>query len=203
MPLIKSPSRAAVGQNIEEMQDAGHPHRQAVAAALSNARRYGAKFDEGGAALPLTGFPGTGAAPFSGPVNSSVPGRTDRHHVGTKPGSYVIPADIVSGLGEGNTAAGHKALTLAFPKPLHPHGHMHQPHMAHVKAPHSPHLARGGRGERPVPIVIAGGEHVLEPEQIQHAFGDLDKGHKKLDEWVVHERRRINKEQAKLPGPKR
>lgn len=41
MPLIKSGSKSAISTNIREMQDAGHPHDQAVAAALSTARRYG------------------------------------------------------------------------------------------------------------------------------------------------------------------
>lgn len=37
MPLIKSASPAAIGTNIREMQAAGHPHDQAVAAALHTA----------------------------------------------------------------------------------------------------------------------------------------------------------------------
>jgi len=42
MPLIKSKSKAAIGKNIAEMQAAGHPKAQAVAAALSTARKAGA-----------------------------------------------------------------------------------------------------------------------------------------------------------------
>jgi hypothetical protein len=41
MPLIKSGSRKAVGENIKEMEAAGHPYKQALAAALSNQRKYG------------------------------------------------------------------------------------------------------------------------------------------------------------------
>ncbi len=41
MPLIKSGSKKAISTNIKEMQAAGHPHDQAVAAALSTARKYG------------------------------------------------------------------------------------------------------------------------------------------------------------------
>ena len=41
MPL--KPGKENVGANIREMEKAGHPHKQAVAAALSNARRTGAK----------------------------------------------------------------------------------------------------------------------------------------------------------------
>ena len=42
MPLIKSGSRKAIGQNIATEQAAGKPHDQAVAIALSTARRAGA-----------------------------------------------------------------------------------------------------------------------------------------------------------------
>lgn len=43
MPLTKSGSKKAIKSNIEEMQKAGHPHDQAVAAALNTAREAGAK----------------------------------------------------------------------------------------------------------------------------------------------------------------
>lgn len=39
MPLKAGSDRATVSSNIREMIRAGHPQRQAVAAALSNARR--------------------------------------------------------------------------------------------------------------------------------------------------------------------
>jgi hypothetical protein len=41
-------------------------------------------------------------------INSSVSGRTDRIPMRARTGSFVIPADVVSGLGEGNTMAGAK-----------------------------------------------------------------------------------------------
>lgn len=37
MPLHKGRSRAVVGENIAEMEDAGHPRKQAIAAALRSA----------------------------------------------------------------------------------------------------------------------------------------------------------------------
>ena len=43
MPLIKSKSKKAIGKNIETEQNAGKPHKQAVAIALDTARRSGAK----------------------------------------------------------------------------------------------------------------------------------------------------------------
>jgi len=39
MPLTPGSSRSVISRNISEMVRAGHPQRQAVAAALSNARK--------------------------------------------------------------------------------------------------------------------------------------------------------------------
>jgi hypothetical protein len=41
MPLKHGSSKATVSANIKEMVKAGHPHKQAVAAALDTARRTG------------------------------------------------------------------------------------------------------------------------------------------------------------------
>jgi hypothetical protein len=41
MPLVKSGSRAAIGKNIKIEESAGKPHDQALAIALSTARKYG------------------------------------------------------------------------------------------------------------------------------------------------------------------
>ena len=40
MPLKAGKSKATIGKNISEMEASGHPHAQAVAAALHNADRY-------------------------------------------------------------------------------------------------------------------------------------------------------------------
>lgn len=48
MPLMKSGSQKAVSKNISEMVKAGHPQKQAIAAALSNQRKYKKKMAEGG-----------------------------------------------------------------------------------------------------------------------------------------------------------
>jgi len=43
MPLKKGKSRKVVSKNIREMVRSGHPQKQAVAAALNQARKSGAK----------------------------------------------------------------------------------------------------------------------------------------------------------------
>lgn len=48
MPLEKGKSRAVVGRNIKEMKASGYPQKQAVAAALSTARKSGAKIPKKG-----------------------------------------------------------------------------------------------------------------------------------------------------------
>jgi hypothetical protein len=40
VPLKKGASRKVVGENIKEMEVAGHPRKQAIAAALNQQRKY-------------------------------------------------------------------------------------------------------------------------------------------------------------------
>ena len=50
----------------------------------------------------------------TGPIMSAVPGRTDRHNMSVASGSYVVPAQAVSHLGQSNTIAGMKVLNSMF-----------------------------------------------------------------------------------------
>ncbi len=43
MPLKRGKSKKIISKNIEEMQHAGHGHKQAIAAALNEARKSGVK----------------------------------------------------------------------------------------------------------------------------------------------------------------
>jgi ribosomal protein L12E/L44/L45/RPP1/RPP2 len=43
MPLKKGKSKKVMSQNIREMMHAGHPQKQAVAAAYAQARKSGSK----------------------------------------------------------------------------------------------------------------------------------------------------------------
>lgn len=133
MPLL--PGKRNIGHNIETEQSAGKPHAQAVAIALDVARR---KRAEGG--QTVTKF-------HSGPIHSSVAGRTDHLPITVESGSYVLPADCVSHLGENNTLAGFKVLRRMFGgEPYgageHPYGQSGGPYGAHMPR------ATGGKVER-------------------------------------------------------
>ena len=118
---------------------------------------------------------------YSGHLLSDVAGRTDQIPLEVTAGSYVIPADIVSALGESNTLAGTKVLQEMFP----------------AEAP-SLQFSSGGR----VPIIVAGGEYALSPEQVAKiGGGDLDAGHAALDEWVKAVRAHTIQTLSQLPGP--
>lgn len=87
----------------EQMSD------QAITTALDVARRK--KREEGGS----TDTPHVRTHKFhSGPIHSSVAGRTDHLPITVASGSYVLPADSVSHIGESNTLAGFKVLRRMF-----------------------------------------------------------------------------------------
>lgn len=131
----------------------------------------------------------------AGPINSSVAGRTDHIPMNVASGSYVVPADIVSGLGQGNTAAGHQVINKMFHSGPYDEA---VGSFGRTAKPPRMKFAEGGS----VPIMAAGGEHVLTPDQVSRlGGGDMKHGHEILDAWIKHERNKINKEQKKLPGP--
>ena len=64
-------------------------------------------------------------------------------------------------------------------------------------------MADGGATDG-VPIVAAGGEYVIPPEDVVHiGGGDLDHGHKVLDAFVKKMRQKTIKTLQGLPGPKK
>lgn len=123
----------------------------------------------------------TGGAVHVGPVMGATGGRADELPVSVPSGSFVVPADVVSSLGEGNTTAGMEKLQKQFT--------------------HSG-TGRANGGSVPVPIKISDGEFVISPEDVA-AFGggDMAKGHKTLDAMMVKLRKDHIKTLAALPPP--
>ena len=209
-------------------------NRQAIAIALSNERKRSVGGATGVAPLILGGGPigiasgramgGPPSNPMAGwsehqearslmhgPIMSSVPGRTDAHHAAVPSGSYVVPADIVSGRGQGNTAAGMNVLQHMFhmgpygsaPGMIKPGNTMPKP----MGMPHMAKLASGGGKNgshvgKPVPVNLAGGELVIPPEKLMETVHpDLKHAHAIMDAWVLKERKKLRKTLAGLPGP--
>lgn len=133
----------------------------AVGAALDTARRYA----QGGAVVV-------------GEVIGPTRGREDAKPVDVPGGSYVIPADVVSALGEGNSLAGCEHLKKTFGAPTT--------------------RAAGGA----IPIRISDGEYVLSPDQVAKiGGGDLDRGHRTLDALMLKLRQQHIETLKALPGP--
>lgn len=166
MPLKRGKSKKTISGNIREMMKAGYPQKQAVAASLETARRSRAT----GGEVKKT---------HVGPIHSLVAGRTDHLPINVPSGSYVVPADIVSALGEGNTMAGFRVLNDMF--------------------------GVQKLGDEPsVEIVAAGGEYVISPNATTRVGGgDIDAGHRCLDEFVKKYRAKTVSTLKRLPGPKR
>src|SRR6185437_11984328 len=141
MPLKHGSSNKVVSENIREMVSAGHPQKQAVVAALRVARKAG------------------GGGVCCGYIPGTTGGRTDNKPINVESGAFVVPADILSGLGEGNSHAGWAALAREYG----------------LGAP--PTKADGGPVGDPTPIVAASGEGVIPPAAIIAKHGNLDTGH--------------------------
>lgn len=124
-----------------------------------------------------------------GLIHSAVPGRTDQLRIAVPNESHIIPADIVSSLGQGNTMAGAKMLDQMFRRQqkagLAHGGHVH-----------------GGLG--PVPIVAAGGEYAVTPEEVAAlGGGDMKRGHDLIDQMIKRVREYTIKRLKTLPPPKK
>ena len=169
MPLKKGKSQATISQNISEMMHAGHPQKQAIAASLEQARQSRAEGGDVNAKIHV------------GPIHSNVAGRTDHLPINVPSGAYVLPADIISAMGEGNTMAGFKVANEVFG------------------------VQKADPSHEPVEIVAAGGEYVIAPENVADRVGggDIDVGHSNLDEFVKAYRAKTIQTLSKLPGPKR
>jgi hypothetical protein len=150
-----------------------------------------------------------------GLIASTGAGRTDVHNMGVPSGAYIVPADVVSGLGEGNTLAGSSVIDrMMHSNPYGIQSGGRRGGGMGIPRPPAPYKepadnfqleSRGGRAKdhgEPVQIVAAGGEHVIYPQTIIQKFGSLKHGHQVLDKWVIKTRKDTIDKMKKLKPPK-
>lgn len=155
-----------------------------------------------------------GMVPHSGYIPGPTGGRSDTVPMGVKKGSYVVPADILSGLGGGNSAAGASAMNKMFN--MGPYGaampkigKAPKPHFLGVQKTAKPirqRFADGGmeNDESPIADIVAShGEMVIPPEKLVEKFGDLDHAHEIMDKFVGHVRKKTIKTLKRIPPPKK
>lgn len=114
-----------------------------------------------------------------GGVRGATGGREDALPVHVPAGSYVVPADVVSALGEGNTEAGMKRLEDQFGR----------------RKNSKVSRANGGKVET-VPILISDGEFVISPDAVEMAGGS-----DALDKFVLGVRNAFTEHLKGLPAP--
>lgn len=122
----------------------------------------------------------------SGPVMGSTAGRADKVPTTVRGGSHVIPADVVSSLGQGNTTAGMGILSKMFK--AGPYGMPARP------------MRRADGGS--VPVMVSDGEFVVPPEAVAAlGGGDQDAGHEVLDAFILNARQTAIETMKRLPPP--
>lgn len=173
----------------------------------------------------------TDAVHPGGLIASPTAGRADHVPTNVLPDSYILPADIVAGMGQHNTLAGAASLdklmqSLPYgvqPARFHgrgepiPHPEAHPPQMPHLSIGGGagafdneggvPGFAEGrvphGRGNT-IPVRLSGGEYNVLPRYVWAiGRGNMDRGHRILDAFVIKKRDEFKREIAKLPPPKR
>lgn len=218
MPLIKSGSDAALKKNIAAEVTSGKPRDQALAIAYRvqrDARKK--KMAKGG----RVGYAPGGAANVgpkapafhvrnaarqterpSGIIASAVPGRSDKIPMSPKGGSYIVPSDVISALGQGNSIAGAKGMDRLLKAGPYGAGASRPPAMGRRPGKFADGGDIGG-GDQSVPILAAGGEYVVAPEAVA-AIGDgsLERGQDILDSFVTQVRKKAIKTLKNLPGPR-
>jgi hypothetical protein len=125
-----------------------------------------------------------GHNPMTGPIHGVTPGRADHIATSVPAGSHILPADLVSGLGQGNTNAG-----------------MHVLHKMFKASKLTRKFASGGSAE-PIDVLLSDGEYAIHPDVVAEiGGGNMQHGHDILDHWILSERARNIEELKNLPPP--
>ncbi len=143
-----------------------------------------------------------GGMPTEDRLAGSGPGRTDNKPINVKSGSYIIPADIVSGLGQGNTLAGKEKIGKMFSG-----AKVNRYGGGKFRMPGVPGMRRGqfayGGVPKTVPIIAADGEHEVQPHEAEQFRYGGKQGHDALDAWVLDQRKKNIKDLRRLKPPRK
>lgn len=112
-----------------------------------------------------------GTVTHAGALTGATPGRADALKADVPDGCYIIPADIVSALGDGNTGAGFEHLARMFP-------------------------TQRADGGATVPCQLSDGEFMVFPADVEK-YGGPDA----FDEWIMQVRKADIARREALPGP--
>lgn len=195
------------------------PGSESIIQNSGGAMRRGGRLADGGD--PMVGYEqrhamhsGLNTHP-SGLVHTAGPGRTDNVPMTVAPGSHVIPADVVAGLGQGNTLAGAHALGMSMqggpggiklPNGPHKNTIPAAPRPARfadggpVYEGHAIKVARGGAANG-VKCVVAGGEWVMSPHEVEATTHKGKSRHAAVDAWILERRAADVKKLKSLPPP--
>tara|TARA_R110000868_G_scaffold13553_5_gene63042 strand:- start:44 stop:1900 length:1857 start_codon:yes stop_codon:yes gene_type:complete len=206
-PKAKARTRKRSRRDDDD-DDVGHARGGRLSSKIDRALSVAKRYASGGPLSDITGLgdPEKHVPHPGGLLNSTVPGRTDKLPISVRPGSYVVPSSVVSALGEDNTLAGAKILdgAMASARTGISRGIMGRNSYKSVKARlRKGRFADGGPTDK-IPIIAAGGEYVISPEEVEGiGGGDMDKGHNTLDSFVKRVRKRHIETLRGLAPPKR
>ena len=132
--------------------------------------------------------------------------------------SHIIPADVVSGMGQGNSIAGAHILAAALrmgpyntnlPSGARGSGPPRAPGLSAMQS-----YAAGGGAEKS-PILAAGGEMVVPPQTVLYwgrvakragkftRYDDMKAGHEAIDVMIANVRKHVIKWLKHAPAPKK
>lgn len=203
MPLKSGNTQKIISQNIAELIKSGRPQKQAVAISLDKARKR--KASGGGIAAAAQPIQPNEEIKKEGLFAGDASGRSDTISATVPSGAYMIPADVVSALGDGNTESGAKVLDGLIPMQSDNDGDESTGITAALAKGGivRPAPQKGGLAGNPTPIKASNGEYLVSPERVAAlGGGDINHGHDILDEFVQEVRQKNADKLKKLPKPR-
>jgi len=176
-----------------------------------------------GGALPFYARQGMYSLAKQGMLASATPGRADKIATNVASGSHIIPADVVSGKGQGNSLAGAASMDKMFKQgPMSSGGagsrlsqgpfgkssgivrKFAKPSFGGARLSKIDVRAKGGTVGKPTAVALSGGEYIVEPDAVaRKGRGNMKRGHDIIDGIIHRIRKQTIRQMRRLPGPKK